>query len=279
VRALRAQVFKLRVASSQGECPKENGDGAGPVSQAQAAKSGDAPTFSALAEQPPAVLGRITVRRVLEVTAEHFHTSVSELLSHRRAPPLCRQRQVAMYVARKMTGHGLPLIGRKMGRDHTTILHGARVVKGLIEASDAETIAAVNQIIDRLQPIAPPPPPPETPAQQPDATHLPAVSDQITVHRVLEVTAHHFGTTVPDLLSGSREPLLCHHRQVAMYVAREMTAHSLRLIGSNMGGRDHRTILHGVRVVKGLIEAGDAEAIAAVNQIIERLQVTGGAHD
>jgi chromosomal replication initiation ATPase DnaA len=166
-----------------------------------------------------------------------------------------------------------------MGRDHTTILHGARVVKGLIEARDAETIAAVNQIIDRLQPIAPPPPPPETPAQQPDATHLPAVSDQITVHRVLEVTAHHFGTTVPALLSGSREPLLCHHRQVAMYVAREMTAHSLHLIGSKIGGRDHGTILHGVRVVKGLIEAGDGETIAAVNQIIERLQVTGGAHD
>jgi chromosomal replication initiator protein len=58
-----------------------------------------------------------------------------------------------------------------------------------------------------------------------------------------------------------------------MYVAREMTGRSLPFIGKKIGGRDHTTILHGVRVVKGLIVAGDAERIAAVDQIIERLQV------
>jgi Bacterial dnaA protein helix-turn-helix len=139
VRALRAGAFHLRVVSP-------------PVLEPRQPAPAMAPAFSAPAEQPPPVLGRITVRRVVEVTAEHFRTSVSELLSHRRPQPLCRRRQVAMYVARKMTGHSLPFIGRRMGgRDHTTILHGARVVKGLIEAGDTETIAAVDQIIERLQ--------------------------------------------------------------------------------------------------------------------------------
>jgi chromosomal replication initiator protein len=97
------------------------------------------------------VLGRITIRRVLEVTADHFGTPLRDLVSHCRTQPLVRRRQVAMYVARETTGRGTPFIGRHMGRDHTTILHGVRVVKGLIEAGDAETIAAVNQIIERLQ--------------------------------------------------------------------------------------------------------------------------------
>jgi chromosomal replication initiation ATPase DnaA len=46
-----------------------------------------------------------------------------------------------------------------------------------------------------------------------------------------------------------------------------------------MGGRDHTTILHGVHAVQGRLDAGDGETITAVNQIIERLQIAGGAHD
>jgi chromosomal replication initiator protein len=86
------------------------------------------------------------------VTAEYFRTPLRELLSHCRTQPLCRRRHIAMYVAHEMTGRSLVYIGRKIGdRDHTTVLHGVRVVKRLLDAGDAETIAAVNQIIERLQ--------------------------------------------------------------------------------------------------------------------------------
>jgi chromosomal replication initiation ATPase DnaA len=111
-----------------------------------------APAFPALAGQLPVIPGRILVRRAIKATAEHFGTSPDVLVSARRTRPLVRWRQVAMYVAREMTGRSLPFIGKKIGgRDHTTILHGVRVVKGLILAGDAETIAAVDQIIERLQ--------------------------------------------------------------------------------------------------------------------------------
>jgi chromosomal replication initiation ATPase DnaA len=111
-----------------------------------------APAFPALAGQLPVMPGRILVRRAIKATAEHFGTSPDVLVSARRTRPLVRWRQVAMYVAREVTGRSLPFIGRKIGgRDHTTILHGVRVVKGLILAGDAETIAAVNQITERLQ--------------------------------------------------------------------------------------------------------------------------------
>jgi chromosomal replication initiation ATPase DnaA len=111
-----------------------------------------APAFPALAGQLPVMPGRILVRRAIKATAEHFGTSPDVLVSARRTRPLVRWRQVAMYVAREMTGRSLPFIGKKIGgRDHTTILYGVRVVKGLIVAGDAETIAAVDQIIERLQ--------------------------------------------------------------------------------------------------------------------------------
>jgi Bacterial dnaA protein helix-turn-helix len=153
VRALRAQAFKPRVVSSQGEHPKENGEGTLTVSQAQAgAESDGADAFGAIAERPAAVPGRINVHRVLEVAADHFRIPLRDLTSHSRPQPLVRRRQIAMYVARETTARSLPFIGKKIGgRDHTTVLHGVRLVKGLIEAGDAETIAAVDQIIERLQ--------------------------------------------------------------------------------------------------------------------------------
>jgi chromosomal replication initiator protein len=64
---------------------------------------------------PPASPGRITVRRVLDVTAEHFGTTVDTLLSERRTQSLSRPRQIVMFVARKVTGRSLPFIGRSMG--------------------------------------------------------------------------------------------------------------------------------------------------------------------
>lgn len=154
VRALRAQAFKPRVVSAhvfEPHPPEPQPPTPAPVLPADA-KSDGAATFSALAEQLSGVPGRITVRRVLGVVADHFGTTLGDLISHRRPQPLTRRRQVAMYVAHKTTGRSLVFIGRRIGdRDHTTVLHGVRVVKGLLDGGDAETIAAVNQIIERLR--------------------------------------------------------------------------------------------------------------------------------
>jgi chromosomal replication initiator protein len=81
------------------------------------------------------------------------------------------------------------------------------------------------------------------------------------------------------MLSKRRTQPLCRRRQIAMHVAREMTGRSLPIIGREMGGRDHTTILHGVRTVEDLLDAGDAGTVAAVEAIKELLQGTGGAHD
>jgi chromosomal replication initiation ATPase DnaA len=111
-----------------------------------------APAFPALAGRVPVAPGRIKIHRVLKVTAKHYGTTPDELVSDRRTRPLVHCRQVAMYVARKMTGRSTPVIAYYMGnRDHTTILHGVRVVKSLLDAGDVATTAAVRQITERLR--------------------------------------------------------------------------------------------------------------------------------
>jgi hypothetical protein len=109
-------------------------------------------TPAMLAVRMPVAPGRITVRHVLKVTAEHYGTTRDALVSDRKTQPLVRQRQVAMYVAHEMTGRGLPFIAYYMGnRHHTTILHGVRAVRNLLDAGNAETIAAVVTIMERLR--------------------------------------------------------------------------------------------------------------------------------
>ena len=54
------------------------------------------------------------------------------MLSQRRSRPLARPRQIAMYLAKKLTTRSLPEIGRKFAnRDHTTVIHAVKTVERL----------------------------------------------------------------------------------------------------------------------------------------------------
>jgi chromosomal replication initiator protein len=59
-------------------------------------------------------------------------------------------------------------------------------------------------------------------------------------------------------------------RQVAMYLAREMTECSLSAIGEAFGGRDHGTVLHACRLVKGRMDV-DANVRQVVNYLEKQL--------
>lgn len=68
---------------------------------------------------------------------------------------------------------------------------------------------------------------------------------ELTPGLVLELVAKHFRVTAADLLGKSRNRSFVWPRQVAMYVLREETTASLAQIGTELGGRDHTTIMHG----------------------------------
>lgn len=67
--------------------------------------------------------------------------------------------------------------------------------------------------------------------------------------RILKAICQHFEVTVADLCSPRRPQALSFARQAAMYLLRERTELSLSEIGGQLGGRDHTTILHGIRKI------------------------------
>jgi chromosomal replication initiator protein len=76
--------------------------------------------------------GPVRIADVMEVVARHFDFSVDQLKSKRRTQDLARARQVAMHLARELTGASLNQIGRAFGgRDHSTVSHACNLVKGL----------------------------------------------------------------------------------------------------------------------------------------------------
>ena len=83
----------------------------------------------------PELRSRPHWKTVIRVVAQSYGISVLDMLSERRTAQLVRPRHVTMFLLKELTTASLPAIGRCLGnRDHTTILHGARKIKNLIEA-------------------------------------------------------------------------------------------------------------------------------------------------
>ena len=63
--------------------------------------------------------------------------NLQEMLSQRRSRPLARPRQIAMYLAKKLTTRSLPEIGRKFAnRDHTTVIHAVKTIDKLSQINE-----------------------------------------------------------------------------------------------------------------------------------------------
>ncbi len=91
-----------------------------------------------------------------------------------------------------------------------------------------------------------------------------------TVRRVIGATARQHGLTAADLVGPSRCRQVSLARGMAMYLARRLTPKSLESIGAAFGGRDHTTVLHGIRVTEAR-RARDPGIAADIDQLIETL--------
>jgi len=72
----------------------------------------------------------------------------------------------------------------------------------------------------------------------------------ITIEQIQKRVAEHFDVRIADMTSKRRPANIAFPRQIAMYLARELTKTSLSEIGEAFGGRDHGTVLHAHRLVK-----------------------------
>lgn len=95
----------------------------------------------------------------------------------------------------------------------------------------------------------------------------PSLPPRLSIEEIQTAVARHCGVEHLDLISARRTADVVRSRQIAMFLARNLTPNSLPVIGRRFGGRDHTTVLHAVRKIEALRTrdtnlAGDLDAIA-----------------
>ncbi|MEE8393002.1 MAG: chromosomal replication initiator protein DnaA [Rhodospirillales bacterium] len=94
---------------------------------------------------------------------------------------------------------------------------------------------------------------------------------RVTIEEIQKRVAAHFNIRVSDMHSARRARSVARPRQVAMYLAKQLTSRSLPEIGRKFGGRDHTTVMHAVRKVDELCEsdASFAEDVELLRRMLE----------
>lgn len=94
---------------------------------------------------------RVTIDQIQKAVSDHFELKPLDLVSARRARAVARPRQIAMYLAKRLTTRSLPEIGRKFGgRDHSTVIHAVRRIEELRD-SDRDVDGAVRVLLGQLE--------------------------------------------------------------------------------------------------------------------------------
>ena len=99
---------------------------------------------------------------------------------------------------------------------------------------------------------------------------LRASSRQITIDEIQKQVAAHYDVRIAEMFSARRARNIARPRQVAMYLAKMLTAFSYPEIGRQFGGRDHTTVMHAVRTIEGLIasDKGIAEDVQLLRSLL-----------
>jgi chromosomal replication initiator protein len=81
---------------------------------------------------------------------------------------------------------------------------------------------------------------------------LRASDRKVTIEEIQRKVAEHYNVRLSDMIGPKRVRTIARPRQVAMYLSKHLTTRSLPEIGRRFGGRDHTTIMHGIRKVDEL---------------------------
>jgi len=92
---------------------------------------------------------------------------------------------------------------------------------------------------------------------------------QISVENIQKTVADYYKIKIADMYSKKRPASIARPRQIAMYLAKELTQKSLPEIGELFGGRDHTTVLHAVRKI-----GGERQQVTELNQQLHVLEQT-----
>lgn len=93
----------------------------------------------------------------------------------------------------------------------------------------------------------------------------------LTIDDIKQFVADYYSLTVEILESKSRKHEVALARQMAMYLAKQLTENSLKSIGRNFGGRDHSTVLHAISVIENYL-VNDRAVKSAFETLIRKLK-------
>ena len=93
----------------------------------------------------------------------------------------------------------------------------------------------------------------------------------LTISAIKRQVSDYFAVDYDLLSSKQRTKEIAYARQVAMYLARELTNVSLPKIGENFGNRDHSTVMHACDKIKSLIDS-DADTRNAINALVANIR-------
>jgi chromosomal replication initiator protein len=184
----------------------------------------------------------------------------SGLVADIKAPDLATR----MTILRKRAQHDdldlldespLQLIAERV-RDNVRAIEGALIRVVAYSSLTGRSLNAdlTREVLDGLYPTS-----------QDPARHGPP-----SIHDITQAACERFGLTPDELLSTSRAARVSWPRQIAMYLARELTNESLPAIGRQFGGRDHTTVLHAHRRTATRI-AGDTDTRELVDNLLASL--------
>ena len=174
---------------------------------------------------PPRLRERLQAGLVIDVPAAEAATRLTILRKLAISfPGIVKHDDVLQHLAHSLPSNGHTLAGALTRLAAYVSLTGAELTTSLAE-----------ELLHQLYPPSPVAP------STPTVAHI-----QATVAALLDLTAE-------DLRSPKRGRRLVYARQLAMYLCRELTPHSLPAISSQFGGRDHTTVLHGHRKVRELL--------------------------
>jgi len=94
---------------------------------------------------------KVTIDEIIRKVADHYNIRMTDILSPRRARSIARPRQVAMFLAKRLTSKSLPEIGRRFGgRDHTTVIHAVKKIEELrsVDHQIAEDVEMLRRMLE-----------------------------------------------------------------------------------------------------------------------------------
>ena len=96
----------------------------------------------------------------------------------------------------------------------------------------------------------------------------------ITIEDVKECVCEHFNLKVSQIESRARTQKIAHARQVAMFLACELTGKSNVQVGLNIGNRNHATVIHAIKHIKDMIEV-EEDTRHTIDEIRNQLKIRG----